>query len=61
MKNLNEELLQAFSNSNRSKVKELIEAGADTKVLNDYAKKVGGKNLTLSQGWMLEDIYNNKI
>ena len=58
--NLDKEMIDNFVKQNPTKVKEYIYKGADKFKLYDYAEKTEGKNLTMIQGWILEDLHNIK-
>lgn len=58
--NLDKEMIDNFVKQNPTKVKEYIYKGADKFKLYDYAEKTEGKNLTMIQGWVLEDLHNIK-
>lgn len=58
--NLDREMIDNFVKQNPVEVKEYIYKGADKFKLYDYAEKTEGKNLTMIQGWILEDLHNIK-
>ena len=57
-KRLTEELIDNFDKGKIIECKQLIFRGADKQKLYKYAEKVGGKNLTMIQAWLLEDLHN---
>lgn len=57
-KRLTEKLIDNFDKGKTIECKQLIFRGADKKELYKYAEKVGGKNLTMIQAWLLEDLHN---
>ena len=59
-KNLDNEMINSFVRQDPIKVKEWIHKGADKFKLYDYVEKIDGKDLTMVQGWILEDLHNIK-
>jgi|GEM_PF-4649011 len=56
MNELNNKLVSAFINQNYCECKELIEQGADSKVIIEQAKKIGGRHLTMSQDRIIREL-----
>ncbi len=57
-KKLTDKMITAFYNNKALECKELIFKGADREKLFEEAERIGGKNLTMVQGWLLKDLHN---
>lgn len=57
---LDNQLIDNFLNNEPLKCKTLIYRGANKEYLYNYVSKIDSKKLTLTQGWLLEDLRNIK-
>lgn len=57
---MNNQLLDAFKCSNLKDVKQQLSNGADRKIIFDYVNNINSKDLTIMQGWILEELNNVK-
>lgn len=57
MEKLNEKLLNAFQKMNKLEAESLLKQGADKQVVIDYVKNTNGWNLSMSQDWMLRELF----
>lgn len=51
-------MIHCFLENEVLKCKNLIYKGANKQYLYDYISKIDGGNLTIAQGWLLEDLHN---
>ena len=57
---IDNQLIDNFLNNDPLKCKTLIYRGANKEYLYNYVSKIDSKKLTLTQGWLLEDLRNIK-
>lgn len=55
---LDNKMISSFDNNNVLQCKNLIYMGANKQYLYDYVSGIGGRKLTMVQGWLLEDLHN---
>ncbi len=55
---LDNKMISSFNSNEVLQCKKLIYIGANKQYLYDYVSKIDGGNLTMVQGWLLEDLHN---